>query len=188
MISMCGRYFLDIHEAALEQWLAQTELPFAYSEVFPTNQALVLEYDKKLSASVRSWGFLKWDASKRIINAKSETITTSPFFKNSYATSKAIILASGFYEWDASKARHVFTPVNDSLLYMAGIIQQDTGNFAILTQPATNPVSAIHHRQPITLQKENIEAYCSNALNVSMDTYLSVALKQHALIQQASLF
>ena len=185
---MCGRYFLDIHEATLEKWLSQANISFAHEEVFPSNQALVLVYDKQLQASVRSWGFLKWDSSKRIINARSETISTSPFFKESYATQRAIVLASGFYEWDPSKIRHVFTPQQDSLLYMAGVIQEDTGNFAILTQASTHPVSTIHHRQPIMLQKENIEAYITHHLDASLDTYLSVALNQHATIQQATLF
>lgn len=185
---MCGRYFLDIHEASLEKWLAQANLSFAHEEVFPTNQALVLVYDNQLQASVRSWGFLKWNSNQRIINARGETISTSPFFKQAYATQRAIILASGFYEWDPSKIRHVFTPQEDALLYMAGVIQPDSGNFAILTQPATHPVSTIHTRQPIILQKESIEAYVTHHLNAPIDTYSSVALNQHATIQQTTLF
>lgn len=185
---MCGRYFLDIHEATLEKWLSQVNLSFAHEEVFPTNQALVLVYDSQLQASVRSWGFLKWDSNKRIINARGETISTSPFFKQSYATQRAIVLASGFYEWDSSKIKHVFAPQEDPLLYMAGVIQQDTGNFAILTQPSTYPVSTIHNRQPIMLQKESIEAYITHHLNAPISTYSSVALEQHAKIQQTTLF
>lgn len=185
---MCGRYFLDIDDESLKKWLDEVDVKFSHEEVFPTNKALVLVYDKELKATVRSWGFTKPNFSQRVINARSETISSLPFFKDAYATSKAIVLASGFYEWDQAKVRHVITPHNDSLIYMAGVIQPDTGNFAILTQPSTFPVSNIHNRQPIMLKKENIEAYCNNRLNVSLSTYASVAVDEHAKIQQASLF
>lgn len=188
MSKMCGRYFLNLEDPTLQPWLDMVHEPFAYKEVFPSNQALVLEYDTKLVASIRSWGFLKWDSTKRIINARSESITTSPFFKDAYASKRAIVVASGFYEWDHSKMRHQFTPKEGSLLYLAGLIQKETGHFAIITQPAKDPVSSIHTRQPVSLAKENIEDYCNHTLNVSLLQYNSVALNEHALIQQATLF
>ncbi len=186
---MCGRYFIDLEDQNLRQWLSDDLSSFTNGDVFPSNQALILVYDGMIKPTILPWGFIKWDNKKaRIINARSETIMTSRFFKEAYAQQKAIVLAHGFYEWDDSKARHIIKPKDQTLLYMAGVISKDNQGFAILTQPASHPVSKIHDRQPIMISKEKITDYLTHKLPSSMVDYPSIPLDMSAVLEQASLF
>ena len=186
---MCGRYFIDLEDQNLREWLSDDMSSLTSGDVFPSHHALILTYDGDIKPTILPWGFTKWDNKKaRIINARSETIMTSRFFKDTYHQNKAIVLASGFYEWDGAKVRHVIKPKDHSLLYMAGVIQNDHEGFAILTQPASYPVSQIHDRQPVMISKNNIHDYLTHQMPSSMVDYPSVKLSMMAIIEQASLF
>ena len=186
---MCGRYFIDLEDQNLREWLSDDMSSLTSGDVFPSHHALILTYDGDIKPTILPWGFTKWDNKKaRIINARSETIMTSRFFKDTYHQNKAIVLASGFYEWGGAKVRHVIKPKDHSLLYMAGVIQNDHEGFAILTQPASYPVSQIHDRQPVMISKNNIHDYLTHQMPSSMVDYPSVKLSMMAIIEQASLF
>ncbi len=185
---MCGRYFIDIDDENLKAWMTDDVLSFTNGEVYPTDQALVLIYQDKVKPAVLPWGFIKWDSKSKIINARSETVMTSTFFKDAYANQKAIVLASGFYEWGASKIRHIITPKEHSLIYMAALIQHDDQGFAIITQPATHPINTIHDRQPVLIHKDQITEYLTHQLSPSLVTYPSVSLDMIASHHQTSLF
>lgn len=185
---MCGRYLIDIDDANIKVWMNDDLPSFKTNEVFPTNNALVLVYQDKIKASVLPWGFKKWDNKGHVINARSETVTTSRFFKDDYHTHKAIVLANAFYEWDGGKSKHIITPKEEPIFYMAALIQENNQGFALLTQPAISPVSTIHNRQPVMIKKQNVQEYLTHKLPASLVDYYTVAMNIDSVLNQASLF
>ena len=185
---MCGRYFIDMNDQLLQAWLNH-DIDFTFSgDVFPSQAALLLKLEDSLKPIALPWGFKVRHHKQLVINARSETINDLPLFKNAYRHQKAIVLASGFYEWDASKIKHRIIPKAHSLFFMAGLVQEDNQGFAILTQPASYPLSSIHDRQPIMLDQNDIEKYLKNKLGDSLVDYHKVDMKILSNITQTSLF
>ena len=184
---MCGRYFLDPDSSALAAYLEDQAKEFAVNEIFPSQKALVLIKDKTMKASIVPWGFKKWDSNQKIINARMETVTTSPFFKESFQKRKAIVLANGFYEWDQHKNRFYISHQSESLLPMAAIIQEDDVGFAILTQ-AAQPSFALHHRQPIVIFEHQFDDYLTNKLDIVLSSPQTIDFKITTMQQQTTLF
>ena len=46
---------------------------------------------------------------RRAINAKAETLSKVQMFSNAFRTDRVLIPATGFFEWDRSKQRQLFT-------------------------------------------------------------------------------
>tara|TARA_Y100000816_G_C26060730_1_gene556991 strand:- start:316 stop:942 length:627 start_codon:yes stop_codon:yes gene_type:complete len=93
-------------------------------------------------------------------NARLEGIETKVSFKKLIVNSRAIIPCSGYYEWKKSenkKIPHYFTKIDDQDIFLAGI--HDNGQFSIITREATKENSEIHHRQPVIIEKTQINNY-----------------------------
>jgi putative SOS response-associated peptidase YedK len=162
---MCGRYLFVEKDEEMQEWIAMAEpgTKFSTQEVYPTQSSLVIVKNESLMTTGMQWGFVKWDDKGRIINARQETVASSPFFKTSFDNNRCIILASGFYEWDQHKDRYLIRLKDQSVQYMAGVYQIKDGQrmFAILTQAAQPDFEIIHNRQPVFLNKKDIEPYLS---------------------------
>jgi putative SOS response-associated peptidase YedK len=97
---------------------------------------------------------------RRAINAKAETVSKVRMFADAFRTDRVLVPASGFYEWDSTKCRHVFT-FDEPLFAFAGIardceIKGDTLRCgAIITTTANDVVSPIHEkgRMPVVIHK-----------------------------------
>ena len=98
---------------------------------------------------------------KLTYNAKSETITEKPSFRNSILNKKCLIIADGFYEWQLTskgKICHYITCPENELFTFAGIwskwLDESTGEFiksvSIITQPANKMMSKIHNVKKTT--------------------------------------
>ena len=72
------------------------------------------------------WGYTMLDR-KRIINARSETASEKPMFKDGMLQRRCLIPASHYFEWEkreAKKIKYAIRPEGAKLLYMAGIYAQ----------------------------------------------------------------
>lgn len=174
---MCGRYvfFSDAEQAEIQRILQRIEakgksLPPS-GEIFPTHMAPALFYDVHLDADVFMWGFPQYNRSGVLINARSETVLEKPTFKDSFQHRRCVLPATGFYEWDKAKRKHLFTQPNQPLIYLAGIYrpQEGANRFVILTTAANASSSDVHDRMPVMIPPEQIEDWCRNealALNL----------------------
>ena len=57
-------------------------------------------------------------------NARVETVTTKPFFREAFKRTRCIIPASGYYEWQATpdgKQPHYFTRTDGQVISFAGL-------------------------------------------------------------------
>ncbi len=109
------------------------------------------------------WGLLPiWSkdpsAASKMINARSETITEKPSFRNLVPNNRCIIPMSGFYEWDRSnpkaKIPYYITRADGHLMLGAGIytrspLLDNNNTCALITRESVEDLSHIHNRSPV---------------------------------------
>ncbi len=112
------------------------------------------------------------DTKYSTFNARSEDAATKPTFRSAFKRRRCIIPASGFYEWkklkDGSKQPYYITRADDDLLYFAGLWecwQDELITCTILTTTPNAEMTALHHRMPCILEREQAEAWCDPELN-----------------------
>jgi putative SOS response-associated peptidase YedK len=104
------------------------------------------------------------EGAKRI-NARAETVSSSPAFRTSFARRRCIVPSDGFYEWRRTggpKQPYFLHPPADAVLAMAGLWavwkDPDSGlwvpSAAVITTDANRLVGAIHDRMPVLLPRE----------------------------------
>lgn len=114
---------------------------------------------------VPSWSKSMTSAGARYINARGETVSTSPVFRNSFLRRRCLIPADGFYEWRREGKRKqpflIHTPT-DAPLAFAGLWapwkDESTGQWllsaSVVTTAANATVSLLHNRMPVILDGE----------------------------------
>lgn len=160
---MCGRYLfsqtLDQESLDFLETLEVSEKQsLSLQDVYPSQKTLVLK--DPTHYQVMRWGYQKWDSKQVIINARTESVQDSPFFKEDLKLRRCIIKASGFYEWDHDKQKHLIQPKEDEAFYMAGLYTDEKEpRFAILTQASSDEFSQLHHRIPLMIPKKYLQEY-----------------------------
>ncbi len=170
---MCGRFALTLPHEAMGQMfgatLANDLPPLPNYNICPTNQICAVTSDAGLRhvTSMR-WGFIPhWYAKPNggplLINARGETIAEKPAFKTAVRDRRCLIPASGFYEWskdaDDTRLPWYIRHADGAPIVFAGVWQrwEREGEAhtacAIVTTGAGQGMSAIHHREPVTLSE-----------------------------------
>jgi len=126
--------------------------------------------------TVMRWGLIPfWSKDSKIaystINAKAETITTSPVFREAVKRRRCLVPADCLFEWkkiDAkSKEPRAIALQDDSLFAFAGCweswkdkdTEQVMDTDTIITTDPNELVEPIHNRMPVILQKEDYERW-----------------------------
>lgn len=124
---------------------------------------LLLVKDGKYAASAGIFGFPFQD--KFIVNARMESVSEKPFFKQSYLYRRCVIPMESFYEVDFSKREHLLKSPTQKMIYAAGIYKGD--RFVLLTCSSKEyfPTFKIP-RMPKLLKKEDIKAYLEKPLSI----------------------
>jgi putative SOS response-associated peptidase YedK len=92
------------------------------------------------------------------INARAEGIASRPAFRSAFYRTRCIIPADGFYEWQSSAGSRIpyrFEMRDKSLFGMAGLYEEKTNTYAIITAAASALVRPVHHRMPVILEKRH---------------------------------
>ena len=103
-------------------------------------------------------------------NARSETITEKPSFKNAFKRRRCLIPASGFYEWTSTgtgpKQPVWIAKPDASLITFAGLWEiwhgPDGGELqtcTIVTTAANETLKPYHHRMPVVLTNDSFDAW-----------------------------
>ena len=139
--------------------------------IAPTTDASVVVAREGRRAVVRyRWGLVPaWTDDPRIasrmFNARAETLTTSPVFRDAFRRRRCLVPVDGFYEWRrAGKDRTpltIFDPAGGPLA-LAGVWtgRQDpeTGewrrSFAVITTRPNEFMRRIHDRMPVIIAPE----------------------------------
>ena len=175
---MCGRFSLTLPSDAMAQLfnaVPANDLPDVPNyNICPTNGVHTVTFqDGQRRLVPLRWGFIphwykKPNDGPLLINARAETIADKPAFRSACRDRRAVIVASGFYEWTRDgdvRLPWYITRTDAAPLAFAALWQdwapkgEDTAPMrtaAIVTTAANTPMSAIHHRMPVLLEPDDI--------------------------------
>ena len=174
---MCGRFVITSPPAALRQifgYLDQPNFPPRHN-VAPTQPipVVIIENGTRHFRLMR-WGLIPaWVKDPRgfslLINARAETITEKPAFKNAIKRRRCLIPADGYYEWQAfgQRKRPFFIHRRDGgPIGLAGLAEtwigpngEELDTVAIVTAPASADLAALHHRVPVTIAPDDFDRW-----------------------------
>lgn len=171
---MCGRYFIadedeaeeikQIIEAVNRKHNGGEGIKLA-GEIFPGDKVPVIAASRsqKIMPFPMEWGYSAADG-KKLINARSETASRKPTFRDGMLQRRCIVPASWYFEWNKSEPGRPKYAIGDgrhNVIYMAGVyrFEHEKPVFSILTrEPAAN-ISFIHNRMPVILPREAVREW-----------------------------
>jgi putative SOS response-associated peptidase YedK len=188
---MCGRFVLDRKTSDLvalfDVDITGELLPEPSWNIAPTQQVRVVidslpKGDEEVEpvrrlASAR-WGlvpsFATDPSGTPLFNARSETVAEKPAFENALRSRRAVVPASGYYEWvdvDGTKTPHYVSLPGDELFLFAGLYEWWRNPAAttpaerwllsttVLTRPSAGPLTGLHERMPLFLEADFVEEW-----------------------------
>jgi putative SOS response-associated peptidase YedK len=178
---MCGRFVQNIPLETLQQNFnlrtIDSDIIPNYN-VAPTQEILtVIKHDNENTLDKFHWGLVPFWAKdisigSRMINARAETVSSKPSFRNAFKKRRCLIPADGFYEWTGEKGHkqpyYVSIPSGEPLAF-AGLWEtwtnkeSDEGSVykscTIITTAASGSIREIHHRMPVILDPKYYEKW-----------------------------
>lgn len=169
---MCGRFTLRTPAERVKREFQLKEAPSieARFNIAPTQGVLAIrQLSDGSEAATLKWGLIpSWakDASigAKLINARSETASEKPSFREAFKRRRCIIPADGFYEWQRTGGRKqpfYFHLKDESLFGFAGLWDRWRSpdgevleTCSILTTEANAVLSKVHDRMPVILDPQ----------------------------------
>ncbi len=173
---MCGRFTLTVEDIAslARQWAAEVDQALARGwrprfNVAPGDRHPVLvaaEGTRRLiSATFGLAGPRPGGPGPPLINARIETASTRPTFREAWRAGRAAVPADGFFEWEGPPSArqptwfHLPGRVPMLLAALVGPAPGGGIGFAVLTCEARQPVRALHDRMPVLLPASLLDAW-----------------------------
>lgn len=177
---MCGRYTITVSLEELTTYyeLGQTvNAPYHQPRynIAPTQQVLAVIHDGQQNRLGQlRWGLIpNWAKDEKIgvqmINARAETLSEKPSFKQAFSRQRCILVADSYYEWQPTnvgklpmriklKDREIFSfaGLYDTWITPDG---RKISSCTIITAEATGWLAKIHHRVPVILPREAEQAW-----------------------------
>lgn len=194
---MCGRFTLTasideiIDRFAIQSFLAEEDYLPSYN-IAPSQSVLAVIND----GNMNRMGFLKWglippwadnsSIGTKLINARAESITEKPSFRNAFKKKRCLIIADSFYEWKRRDGNNK-TPMRiklkeNDLFAMAGIWESWKSpegkaiySCSVITTQPNELMKSIHDRMPVILKPDDEKIWLNPAITDS--DYLQQFLK-----------
>jgi putative SOS response-associated peptidase YedK len=177
---VCGRYTLSSSKKELMKEFGLVDPPFddhaPRYNIAPTQLVLALAPSRNgLRSGLLRWGLIPgWAEDARIgsrmINARAETLTLKPAFRELLARRRCVILADGFYEW--KRTAHSKQPMHIRLasgkpFAFAGLWDRSSAQLpggvvhtcTIITTEPNELIGHIHDRMPVILDRNARERW-----------------------------
>ena len=205
---MCGRFVLDHSPVEIQEAFSLRSIPDLrprYNIAPSQHVAIVRKRSNNQNELVQlKWGLIPYWAKDRsigakLINARSETVSEKPSFKNAFRFRRCVIPATGFYEWakkNDKKIPHYFYCENKLLMLFAGLWDYWTSrdgsileSCAILTTEANSLIKPFHHRMPVILEQDSVErwvecdSFDETALMDLLRPFPSKLMREHIVSQ-----
>lgn len=176
---MCGRYTAIQLSLFGDDIEIPGNIPPRYN-IAPTQDVAVITNtlaDGSRKVEFQRWGLIpSWakDAKigSRMINARSETLSEKPSFRNAYKRRRCLVLADGYYEWVGVSGQPTKQPVyirfkSQSPFVFAGLweewfnkdIDESIRSCTIITCSPNSMLERIHHRMPVILPADTHEQW-----------------------------
>ena len=144
----------------------------------PSQEFLIIRENHKTrerSLDLIRWGLIPhWcqdpRGGRKPINAKAESVSRLPTFRDAYAQRRCIVPIDGFFEWRAIKGTRAKQPYASTMkdgspFGLAGLwenwrnptTEEWERTFAIITVPSNELVRQIHDRMPAILRPESFD-------------------------------
>jgi len=186
---MCGRFVVASAGPELVGVLrvdvVSDDLPAPSFNVAPTDRAAIVLDSAKTDPPTRRlesarWGLVPgWAKSPAIgskaFNARAEEVEDKPMFRQALIKRRAIVPASGYYEWhtiDGVKTPHYIHPADGGPLLFAGLYEwwKDPSrpdddpsrwllSFTIMTRDSVGELGSIHDRMPLFVDADHADAW-----------------------------
>ncbi|HJB64263.1 MAG TPA: SOS response-associated peptidase [Candidatus Microbacterium pullistercoris] len=190
---MCGRFVVArvgselVSELRVD--LISDDLPAPSYNIAPTQSAAIVVDSAKTDPPTRRlesarWGLVPgWakdlSIGSRAFNARSEELEQKPMFRSALRARRAVVPATGYYEWkkddDGKVPLFVHHEAGDPLLF-AGLYEwwRDPDgawvlSFTILTRSSVGGLGSIHHRMPVFLDADHADAWLDTDLDEPRD-------------------
>ncbi len=167
---MCGRFTLNETPRKLTEYFDLSgDLDFSPSwNIAPTAliNSIVADENENRHLKLMHWGLIpSWAKDKtignKLINARGETVSSKPSFRNAFKRSRCLIPASGFYEWkieNGKKHPWYFSLKSGEPMAFAGLWEtwspkdgEEIESCCIITTQANSFMEPIHDRMPVIL-------------------------------------
>jgi putative SOS response-associated peptidase YedK len=180
---MCGRYALTRTELLAEFFefsFAGHQILLPRFNVAPTTQIPVIRLakDGKREFIELRWGLVPfwsrpgdklWDKLPLLINARAETLSSKPAFRDAFKRRRCIVPATGYYEWQkrpgGPKQPFYITRRDRQPISFAGLwenAKEEHGTTAIVTTTASEETQQIHDRMPVILEKPDFARWLAS--------------------------
>lgn len=178
---MCGRFTL---RTPGNQVIEQFDLDFADdpAEFVPRYNIAPTQLHPIVRGADRQVTFMKWGlvpfwskdpkSGAKMINARSETITTKPAFRNAVKRKRCLVPADGYFEWvrEGKKKKPFWIRMADERPFMmAGLWEKwrdktvedspPLETFTVLTTTSNSLTSDIHDRMPVILHQNDYDPW-----------------------------
>jgi putative SOS response-associated peptidase YedK len=183
---MCGRFVQNSPLQIIQRIFNTDKVLFEVIpnyNVAPTQKILaIINQDNENKLEKLHWGLVPFWANvismgSRMINARAETVSQKPGFRNAFRKRRCVIPADGFYEWKGEKGDkqpYYITVPSGKPFAFAGLWETWTDkendeesvykSCTIITTAASEPLSSIHHRMPAILDPEFYEKWLNEKM------------------------
>ena len=134
-------------------------------DIFPGDTApAMIARQEKIVPVPAVFGFPGFQDGKLLINARAETAAEKKTFADCLKERRAILPATGFYEWDAEKTKYLFTVDALAVFYLCGLYKVVDGRFrfVILTRAANASMAETHSRMPVIVGENEVRPYLTD--------------------------
>ncbi len=170
---MCGRYTLTNPDPKRLSLRYGLDGPFEFDErprfnIAPTDSVLAVRAQEgKRDLGKLRWGLMpgRWaeKPGRPLINARAETVSTQPAYRESFKLRRCLLPADGFYEWKklpTGKQPMWMARPERELFSFAGIwakLERSDGEIvhscALITTEPNEMMRPIHDRMPVVLAR-----------------------------------
>ena len=177
---MCGRYSLTRPEEVpdvLAPVLDDPALPVGFApryNIAPTQTLPIVANREKRVIELARWGLVpSWaddlSIGARLINARGESLSQKPAFRDAFARRRCLVPADGFYEWKRAgkkKQPYFIHPAPRHAFAFAGLWASWRApdrtwviSYTIITCPASPLVAPLHDRMPVVVAPEDFDRW-----------------------------
>ena len=207
---MCGRFTLTTSPEELQAAFDWLKMPPQADEaqpggprynIAPTQPVAVVPNDGRNRLDFFTWGLIpSWakdpSLGSRLINARAETLAEKPAFRSAFRRRRCLILADGFYEWQAIPGRKskqpYFIALADRRPFAFGGLWElwnspdgsQIYSCTIITTEPNSLMAGIHNRMPLILPPENYPEWLNP--NEQRPQALQALLQPYAADQMAA--